>query len=338
MPRGSRPGERRGGRQRGTPNKKTALKNAVLCAAAAHPNASPLDFMLGLMRDPKVPTELRMELASAAAPFVHARPKDPRSEPPSASRSGSLLKIPHASLPSEYSARKMEAELSAVMPEVAGSADLAPLEFLLIVMNDGDAMPQQRIKAARVAARYRHTYAQWVKPPIVIDDPYGFDFDPALARALRDDKWRAYQVFQKRLLQKTSESPEETELNARIAETAKALQCPAGYGPREAMRDSDQLHKLFCKRISPGPHMLSEAEDAEEAHLTARVAAYEVSPEGQGRSRISELGLQSFGKRGLSAAEKAELDELRTRYPDLPNDDPVYLAIEEYLKKRTQGQ
>ena len=35
MPRGSKPGERRGGRQRGTPNKKTALKNAALAAAAA---------------------------------------------------------------------------------------------------------------------------------------------------------------------------------------------------------------------------------------------------------------------------------------------------------------
>jgi hypothetical protein len=35
MPRGSKPGERRGGRQRGTPNKKTALKNAALAAAGA---------------------------------------------------------------------------------------------------------------------------------------------------------------------------------------------------------------------------------------------------------------------------------------------------------------
>ena len=35
MPRGSRPGERRGGRQRGAPNKKTLIKNAVFLAAAA---------------------------------------------------------------------------------------------------------------------------------------------------------------------------------------------------------------------------------------------------------------------------------------------------------------
>jgi hypothetical protein len=35
MPRGSKLGERRGGRQRGTPNKKTALKNAAIAAAAS---------------------------------------------------------------------------------------------------------------------------------------------------------------------------------------------------------------------------------------------------------------------------------------------------------------
>jgi hypothetical protein len=46
MPRGSGPGERRGGRQRGTPNKKTALRNAAITAAAANPNMTPLDFLM----------------------------------------------------------------------------------------------------------------------------------------------------------------------------------------------------------------------------------------------------------------------------------------------------
>ena len=47
MPRESEPGERRGGRQHGTPNKKTALRNAALAAAAANPEILPLDFLLG---------------------------------------------------------------------------------------------------------------------------------------------------------------------------------------------------------------------------------------------------------------------------------------------------
>ena len=82
MPRGSRPGERRGGRQRGAPNKKTLIKNAVFLAAAADPNRSPLDFMLALMRDPQVPFDLRIDMAAQAAPFVHARPEPARRKRP----------------------------------------------------------------------------------------------------------------------------------------------------------------------------------------------------------------------------------------------------------------
>src|SRR5277367_7048440 len=71
MPRGSRPGERRGGRKKGTPNKSTALKKAALSAASADPAITPLQFLLGIMRDPGAPTELRVQVARAAAPLVH---------------------------------------------------------------------------------------------------------------------------------------------------------------------------------------------------------------------------------------------------------------------------
>src|SRR5258707_6162037 len=73
MPRGSNPGERRGGRQKGTPNKSTAMKKAALAAASADPTISPLNFLLGVMRDPKAPTDLRIRVARAAAPLVHAK-------------------------------------------------------------------------------------------------------------------------------------------------------------------------------------------------------------------------------------------------------------------------
>ena len=82
MPRGSRPGERRGGRKPGTPNKKTLIKNAVFLAAAAEPDRSPLEFMLALMRDPQVPLDDRVDLAAKAAPFVHARPEPIRKKRP----------------------------------------------------------------------------------------------------------------------------------------------------------------------------------------------------------------------------------------------------------------
>src|SRR5262249_46055695 len=74
MPRGSKPGERRGGRQRGVPNKKTALNNAALTAAASNPNVSPLEFLLAVMRDPNVSLDFRIKAAQVAAPFVHPKP------------------------------------------------------------------------------------------------------------------------------------------------------------------------------------------------------------------------------------------------------------------------
>jgi hypothetical protein len=74
MPRGSKPGERRGGRQKGTPNKATVAKAAALKAASADPTATPLQFLLGVMRDPSAPPALRVQVARAAAPLVHAKP------------------------------------------------------------------------------------------------------------------------------------------------------------------------------------------------------------------------------------------------------------------------
>src|SRR5882672_11362639 len=67
--RGSKPGERRGGRQRGTPNKATVAKAAAQKAASTDPAITPLQFLLGVMRDPTSPTDLRIQVARAAAPL-----------------------------------------------------------------------------------------------------------------------------------------------------------------------------------------------------------------------------------------------------------------------------
>jgi hypothetical protein len=56
MPRGSKPGERRGGRQRATPNKKTALTNAAL--ALDHAEVVPCPMLLGSYPPPNSCTPL----------------------------------------------------------------------------------------------------------------------------------------------------------------------------------------------------------------------------------------------------------------------------------------
>lgn len=69
MPRGSRPGERRGGRTAGVPNKRNAAKVAEIEASGL----TPLDYLLSVMRDDLLDREARVDAAKAAAPYVHAK-------------------------------------------------------------------------------------------------------------------------------------------------------------------------------------------------------------------------------------------------------------------------
>lgn len=58
-----------GGREKGTPNKATLLRQAEIAASGE----IPLDYMLRVMRDRTVDFSRRDEMARAAAPYVHAR-------------------------------------------------------------------------------------------------------------------------------------------------------------------------------------------------------------------------------------------------------------------------
>jgi hypothetical protein len=92
MPRGSKPGERRGGRQRATPNRRTVLTNRILAAAAANPAPTTNELVLVLAKDQDLPADTRMAIACkalffgpsrsmhsrAAAPNGHDRPPDGR--------------------------------------------------------------------------------------------------------------------------------------------------------------------------------------------------------------------------------------------------------------------
>jgi hypothetical protein len=67
--RGSKPGERRGGRTKGTPNRATAAKAAEIAASGT----TPLDYMLAVMRDSAAEPNRRDDMAKAAAPYVHPK-------------------------------------------------------------------------------------------------------------------------------------------------------------------------------------------------------------------------------------------------------------------------
>ena len=263
--------------------------------------------MLGLMRDPKVPTDLQLEMAVAAAPFVHAKPQ---ALPPV--RTNPMDSSPIKSSP-DFTPPKMEEELKAAeQPGENDGANLSPLRFLLRVMNDPDATPRQRIKAARVAARYKHVPLAPDKQPAV--DEYGFAISGTLANAIKDD-WFAL----KKLGASSKEAPRRAEILARQAERDKFLRCPAGYSPEA---DEKRLHEL--DPYWP-PRKLSKAEETELAFVIARLAAskaaFNRSPEGQLQRRMSDLqykrsvaNSEKNRRLGLTREEGKELDEWLEQY------------------------
>jgi len=73
MLRGSRPGERRGGRKRGTPNRRTILRDTILSIGLDHPAASQRAFLLKLVEDRKLPADIRIAVAPKCFPPKRTR-------------------------------------------------------------------------------------------------------------------------------------------------------------------------------------------------------------------------------------------------------------------------
>jgi hypothetical protein len=224
----------------------TVLKKAALSAASADPTITPLQFLLGVMRDQNAPTGLRVQAARAAAPLVHGK--------------------------------------------------------LRAALGEGGAGKANAIGGSD-----------------------GFSIDIAEAKTFRDMEHRLAILLRKQFGPSENGGPltaeerlEESELRVIIKKRAAALVCPPHYGPQDAMNDSDRLHQLHCKRLSPpscGGGELKGAEDEEEALLTARVAAYRHSPEGRARQRMLKLKMQDIGDY-LDLDERKELDQLEALYPE----------------------
>lgn len=69
MPRGSKPGERRGGRKEGAANKRTR----EIADKAAEEGLTPLEYLLSVFRDEEEERAVRIDAAKAAAPYIHPR-------------------------------------------------------------------------------------------------------------------------------------------------------------------------------------------------------------------------------------------------------------------------
>ena len=154
-----------------------------------------------------------------------------------------------------------------------------------------------------------------------VADPFGFNIDPTLAKSLRDDDdrmyWLGHDLDTKKPMsvdERADIMKERERISASIRERAKTITCPAGYGVVQAHEDNKRTTWLWNKR--KWGDGLTDAEDAEEAQLKARVYAFSESPEGRARCRMFNLMIKGFLPHRLSAAEQEELDRLQAMYPD----------------------
>ena len=151
MLRGSRPGERRGGRKRDTPNRRTILRDRILSIGLDHPAASQRAFLVKLVKDRKLPADTRMAVAPQC--FPPRRTRSLRTGRPRA-LGGSRTTIAQEALATEGSA--VASKGSQTPAVVAAIRDWNPqaLDALLGVVQDATANPKARRKAALKIAEY----------------------------------------------------------------------------------------------------------------------------------------------------------------------------------------
>jgi len=327
MSRGSKPGERRGGRQKGTLNKKTVLRNAAINAASANPSLSPLDFLLGLMRSPEVPADLRIKIAEGAAPFVHRRPskENPRVLQPR--KHVGLMKAVHKSKAAQAGAGDPKAGKAGTPTPEWAEEEVSPLEYLLGVMRDPETKPETRIRVARSVVRFVHPRqkrdpkADQAEAELMEALGDEFMVDPELAAKIRDDK-RRVEKLRDRISSRLNGPPkqididERAKLEVRIEENATAIGCPLGYGRKERSIDSTVADRFAKRRNYPPPlNRLTETELLLEAQAVARYTAYPLTPEQRAlapiEDRLSRLSYDAF----LDPAAREEYQRLRATAP-----------------------
>jgi hypothetical protein len=315
MLRGSKPGERRGGRKRDTPNRRTVLTDRILAIGEDHPTASRREFLQKLLRDQGLPADTRMAVAPKCFPAKRA-----------SSRKG---KGPGASGGVETTGKTDKKEPSAK----AGSAEWNPqaLEALFGIVQDPAAGPKARRKAAWKIAEF--LLPKTAKKEKALTDEYGFRIKPSLAiryrdielelRALKYD-WKSRDV--PAMVEKRKK------LQARSAAIRARLEAPSAtrYGFREQAKDHVRVLHFYSLRDNGV--VLTEAQNAEDALAKVRMDLYSNGPETMARRRREELGSAKRMSRMLRSepgSHEGKVAFLRQVYPGLSSEELSQIYDEE---------
>jgi hypothetical protein len=233
------------------------------------------------MRNNDLPLADRFAAAQAALPLVHPKKTTGRSTGASADEYGYDRCEINWKHPYESTARVPATRESNRIATKTRGADLSPLDFFLEAMRDPNTPFHLRTKAARIVAPYVHPKLASRKPELVIDDPYGFVVDSEAARALRDAHRHFMRSFQTVVYRKPGDR-QHFEAWKRFKSMEFSLgcsmECPAAYTSVDEDNDLTRRDELYRKWLEGTfPHQLTPEEDAEEAHLYARIAAFQVT-------------------------------------------------------------
>ncbi len=306
MPRGSKPGERRGGRQPATPNKRTVLTDRILAAASEHPSASRPELLAILVKDQALAADIRIAVARnfTAAP---------------ASRSINA-----------------GAARSPARPTLSTASSLAAL---FCIVQDATIAPAPRRKAAAEAALHFLPKTPARGWPGAVTDEYGFIISPKMAIEYRDCKLQLRHLSDGKQPNVLAAAKKAARLRARIKMMLQRLECPRPnlYSIQQWERDRERVRAIALKRQSK--IVLTAEEDADEARRLARSDSLVAGPEQAAKARFSELETEErrfrrgAGRR-LTRKEQADLRLLRLVYPRSnptpcysPDNDPSYQPL-----------
>jgi hypothetical protein len=317
-------------------------------------------FFTGAVRNPDLPSDVRIKMAEVAAPFVHRKPTKDNPRILASRKHVALMKAVHKGTAARPDGADPKArEPGTLVVEGAAEEEESPLQYLMGVMRDPDIKPELRIRVAQRVVPFVHPRQKRDRTADQRDaelmEALGDEFmaDPVLAAKIRDDKLRLEKLRYRHDCRSSYGPPTPAEikdkaaLETRIEETANAIGCPPGYGSKEREIDFVVADRLSKKRsFAPPRNRLTEMELLLEAQAVARLAIDPRTSEQRALAPIEErLGLlyvKTMGGIG-SQPDREEYERLRAMHPYLqekydalrvrearrsePNpDDPLYEA------------
>jgi hypothetical protein len=311
MPRGSKPGTKRGGRKRGTPNRRTILADRIFVAAAAHPVAGWQELLSVLMDDQALPADTRLVIAqksrSAAARSNKARAKTTNaksaatsSQKQAAVELDSLFRLARNASLTEEERRKAAARMARVLLPVTPTGD-----------------------------------PSWSR---AVADEYGFVISPKIASEYRDAKLLLQKLEDGNGSIRPGNVRQADKARAPLAAIRRSLEPPphSEYGMYRRHRSDqpvaqdqflqDQKHLFALAHKRRSKIGLTQEEVAEEAHRMARVDTLIYGAEVAARTRLADLErrarVAAGNRQRLQPRAMKDLQLLRVLY-GLP---PTYAA------------